>query len=122
MDKESIYELQKIDCSCNECGYLIRDIDKLKRINLELRKLHEDVFNLRKENLIREAKQLILTNKEKGEKNLKKSLILEFHYNNSPTPILYGNCSKFNKEISFIGGVLSIENQKCFVHRKDIIK
>lgn len=27
MDKISIYELQKIDCNCNNCKYFERDID-----------------------------------------------------------------------------------------------
>lgn len=26
MEKDSIYELQKIDCNCNNCHYFIRDI------------------------------------------------------------------------------------------------
>jgi hypothetical protein len=30
MDKESIIELQKIDCNCNDCKYLHRDIEKYK--------------------------------------------------------------------------------------------
>lgn len=33
MDKESIYELQKIDCNCNDCKYFERDIEKTKRLN-----------------------------------------------------------------------------------------
>lgn len=33
MDKESIYELQKIDCNCNVCKYFERDIEKTKRLN-----------------------------------------------------------------------------------------
>lgn len=33
MDKESIYELQKIDCNCNNCGYFVRDIEKTKLLN-----------------------------------------------------------------------------------------
>jgi hypothetical protein len=28
MDKESIIELQKIDCNCNDCFFMIRDFDK----------------------------------------------------------------------------------------------
>lgn len=28
MTKESIYELQKIDCNCNDCGYLVRDLNR----------------------------------------------------------------------------------------------
>ena len=30
MTKESIIELQKLDCNCNDCIYLIRDINKYK--------------------------------------------------------------------------------------------
>lgn len=28
MTKESIYELQLIDCNCNDCGYLVRDLSR----------------------------------------------------------------------------------------------
>jgi len=30
MDRESIIELQKIDCNCNDCVFMERDIDKYK--------------------------------------------------------------------------------------------
>jgi len=30
MTKESIIELQKIDCNCNDCKYLVRDFEKYK--------------------------------------------------------------------------------------------
>lgn len=30
MNKESIIELQKIDCNCNDCKFMIRDLDKFK--------------------------------------------------------------------------------------------
>jgi hypothetical protein len=30
MDKESIILLQKIDCNCNDCKFMIRDFDKYK--------------------------------------------------------------------------------------------
>lgn len=33
MDKQSIYELQKIDCNCNNCTYFERDIDLTKAKN-----------------------------------------------------------------------------------------
>lgn len=33
MDKESIYELQKIDCNCNNCKYFLRDIEKTNLLN-----------------------------------------------------------------------------------------
>lgn len=30
MDKESIHQLQMIDCNCNDCKYMKRDFNKLK--------------------------------------------------------------------------------------------
>ena len=33
MDKESIYELQKIDCNCNDCFHFARNIEKTKLKN-----------------------------------------------------------------------------------------
>ncbi len=30
MDKESVIELQKIDCNCNDCIHLKRDFEKYK--------------------------------------------------------------------------------------------
>jgi hypothetical protein len=33
MDKQSIYELQKLDCNCNNCAFFVRDIQKTKEQN-----------------------------------------------------------------------------------------
>ena len=30
MDKQSIIGLQKIDCNCNDCKFMVRDFDKWK--------------------------------------------------------------------------------------------
>lgn len=30
MDKESIFELQKIDCNCNDCVFMIRNFAKMQ--------------------------------------------------------------------------------------------
>ncbi len=39
MDKESIFELQKIDCNCNDCIYMVRDFETKKQLdNTELHK------------------------------------------------------------------------------------
>jgi hypothetical protein len=72
MNKESLYELQKIDCNCNDCGYMKRDLSRLP---------------------------------DRGK----------------PSPINYGQCIKFDKEVSFIPATCQIETQECFVHRKDFI-
>jgi len=31
MDNESVIELQKIDCNCNDCKFMLRDFEKRKR-------------------------------------------------------------------------------------------
>lgn len=28
MDKQSIYELQKVDCNCNDCKFMVRDLNR----------------------------------------------------------------------------------------------
>ena len=71
MDKESIFELQKIDCNCNDCGYMKRNMDKLPK---------------------------------KGIAN----------------PINYGFCLFKEVSVSFIPNICSVENQTCFIHRKEI--
>lgn len=31
MDKSGMYELQKIDCNCNDCKFMLRDLAKLDK-------------------------------------------------------------------------------------------
>jgi hypothetical protein len=33
MDKESIYLLDRIDCNCNSCGFMKRDLEKFNSYN-----------------------------------------------------------------------------------------
>lgn len=37
---------------------------------------------------------------------------------NASHRINYGRCVKLHKDVSFIPNTISIENQKCFIHRK----
>ncbi|MFA5299885.1 MAG: hypothetical protein WC389_17000 [Lutibacter sp.] len=80
MDKQSITELQKIDCNCNDCKSMVRDLEK-----------YHSYDNLYTEN---------------GK------------VTNPSHRILYGNCTKLNKAVSFIANVCMLENQECFEHRK----
>lgn len=76
MNKESIIELQKIDCNCNDCKFMVRDFEKYKSFD-------------------------------------------HLYSGSSPSHrINYGNCTKFNKPVSFIPAVCQIETQVCFEHRK----
>ena len=55
MDKESIYELQKIDCNCNNCFRFERDVIKTKQLNnnsmLVANKIHYGYCNKLKKNI-----------------------------------------------------------------------
>ena len=79
MDKESIIELQKIDCNCNDCKFMVRDFEKLKSF--------DHLYKGREKSSYR---------------------------------VNYGNCEKFNKEVSFIPNRCQIETQDCFKHRKEL--
>ena len=101
MTKESIIELQKIDCNCNDCVFMVRDLEKFK----SSKQWHYDL-QLKYFNLIKE--------KTKDEK-------MRFEFNSKSVSINYGNCTKFNKPVSFIPNVFQLETQQCFKHRKDIL-
>lgn len=77
MDRESIIELQKIDCNCNDCKFMLRDFEK--------RKKYDHLY--------------------KGAEN-------------ASYRINYGNCTKLNKEVSFIPNNCQLHTQECFEHRR----
>lgn len=81
MDKESIYLLQKLDCNCNDCGFMIRDFEGYKISEALALKINPDV-----------AKSGIIN---------------------------HGFCGRFDKHVTFFPGLLQIETQECFLHRKD---
>ena len=70
-------ELQNIDCNCNNCKHMVRDIEKFKSFD-----------------------------------TLYKGMEKASHRLN------YGNCTKFNKGVSFIPETCQIETQQCFENRK----
>ena len=82
MTKESIIELQKIDCNCNDCIFMARDSNKFQ----ESKKMHY-LWQLNYFNLIKE--------KTKDE-------TMRFEFDSSTAMVQYGDCSKFNKPVSFI--------------------
>ena len=77
MDKESALALQKIDCNCNDCKFMVRDMEKLK--------IHKASY---------EGTGLM--------DNLQ-----------------FGDCIKFQKQVSFIPNTCQLETQNCFEHRRE---
>lgn len=123
IETERAYNLQKLDCNCNDCGFLTRNLDAF---NKSL-KLHEKwqlgYFNGIKERLIETAN--FYKNKRgdlaRWDTILDQVEKLKFQFDKSTCKISYGTCSKFNKDVSFLPNTCQIETQDCFVHRKDLM-
>tara|TARA_R110000824_G_scaffold114161_2_gene264463 strand:+ start:678 stop:914 length:237 start_codon:yes stop_codon:yes gene_type:complete len=77
MNNTGVFELQKLDCNCNDCKFMVRDFEKLKT--------HKESY-------------------------IGTGLI---------DRLSFGKCNKFNKDVSFIPGVLQLETQNCFKHRRE---
>ncbi len=120
INKESIVELQKIDCNCNDCIFMVRDLEKYKK-SLELHHLWQlSYFNVIKNKLISRAEYFKSKNKmDKHESIMIEVGKLKFQFDKSDVSINYGHCNKLDKEVSFIPNVCQLETQKCFKHRKD---
>lgn len=81
MDKESILALQRIDCNCNDCAFMVRDLEKYHSFD---------------------------------------HVYFEAGRVTNPTwRTTYGNCTKFNKPVSFQPNTIQIDTQECFKHRRD---
>ncbi len=112
-------ELQKIDCNCNNCFFLVRN---LERFNESLKHHHKwqlDYFNTKKNNLIQRSKDWERIGEYKKAKALvKEAEIMRFQFNKKEAVIQYGFCQWFLKDVSFIPNVLQLHTQDCFLHRK----
>lgn len=123
MKKDDIILLQKIDCNCNNCKFMERDLDKYNK----WRSFHFDMqqisFGTKKAKAINDAIALVATNppeqaaKLAYERILQKAWDMEFLFERNV--INYGYCNLFVREVSFIPDTCQIETQNCFVHRKD---
>jgi len=91
-------ELQKIDCNCNDCNFMVRDIEKYKKSLSTHRKWRLDSFEKRK----------LLTGYSD-----------KFQFNKKEVSINYGRCNKLNKNVLFIPNTCQLETQECFNHRKE---
>jgi len=119
MTSESLIELQKIDCNCNNCKYMIRNIDKFNKSIEFHRKLQLDNFNNNKNKLI--VKSNFYKNRfndlELWDKLLTQADKLVFQFNKNEITIQYGKCDKLKKDVSFIPNTCQLKTQKCFEHR-----
>ena len=118
--KEHIDKLQLVDCNCNNCLFMVRDMDKFKK-SLEFHeKMQKDSFDneVRKLREKAENQRIIFNDLEKFDQIHRQASKMKFQFDKSTAVINYGNCSKFNKPVSFIPNTCQLETQKCFIHRK----
>lgn len=119
MTKESIVALQKVDCNCNDCGFMVRDFE---RFNVSVKQHHEwqlDLFTTNKAKLLEKAQEWEKKgDTDKGTALREEAAKMNFVFDKSECHIQFGNCTQFNTPVSFIPGVLQLETQGCFVHRK----
>jgi len=114
-------ELQKIDCNCNDCIFMVRDMEKFKLSLKTHEKWQLDYFNVTKANLKKRAEERKLKGEtEKANNILKEISKMRFQFDKSTCSINYGNCTKLNKSVSFIPNILQIETQHCFKHRREL--
>lgn len=120
MDKESLIELQSIDCNCNDCKHMVRDIPAFHR-SLEFHeKMQRDLFDSEVQRMKEKAKWW---RDEKGDLEKWDTLLsqaekMKFQFDKSTATINYGSCSKLSKPVSFIPNTCQLDTQTCFEHRR----
>lgn len=109
--KESIYLLQRVDCNCNDCGLMVRDMEAYAKWSEFHRQLQFERFTEDREQALFEAYTL------RDKTLLARAMKMKLQFRRPP--INYGDCNRFGKPVSFIANSCQVETQKCFVHRKD---
>jgi len=117
-DKEAIYELQRIDCNCNNCGFMKRDLETYKQWEDWNRARELEEFEKRKAKAIADAE--VIEDQGSRKALLHKAHKMRFHFEKAKL-INYGVCLQFHKSVTFLPNVCQIETQKCFIHRTDYL-
>ena len=116
---DSIIELQKIDCNCNDCIFMERDVDKFKESLERHKKIQENYFNLHRGKLLKRAREwrikgdLLKYNTVANEADK-----MKFQFDKKIVLINYGRCSKKNVDVTFIPNTCQPDTQECFSHRR----
>lgn len=108
-------ELQNIDCNCNNCVFMERDLDEFKKWAEFRKQLQYKEFESKKN----EAIEIANNHPEEKSKHslLRKANKMTFQFDKSDL-INYGNCKKYHKSVSFIPNICQIETQDCFENRR----
>ncbi len=116
MTAESTIELQKIDCCCNDCKHLVRDVQQYTDTVENDKDSQIFFFRRKKARFIIKAR----ANKDlrKRAAALKLAVAMKHVYFVQRAAINYGTCGKLNKLVTFIPNTFQLDTQYCFEHRK----
>jgi uncharacterized protein with PIN domain len=128
-------ELEKIDCNCNNCIFMQRDMQAFEKSVQLHYKWQMDYFIIIRDKVYQRAQewlekandnQYLISNnttslecKKKVDRLNKEADQMKFQFNKSEALLNFGNCQKFNKPVSFIPNVCQLNTQTCFKHRKN---
>lgn len=118
MDKESRQLLQEIDCNCNDCGFFVRDFDALNASKAQWRKNDARSIHSVRRHYWDEAQKAL----EKGRTESYQALLKERSRvtvdKSYKAGLVFGRCSKLDKDVRVVPGVCQPSTQDCFLHRK----
>lgn len=108
-----------IDCNCNDCKFMVRDIPKKKYWLDKHDTWAFNHFNTIKNSLLAKAD----FHDENGRHSTaeivrKQANKMKYQFDKKEVSINYGDCAKFNKAVSFLPGVCQLDTQDCFEHRR----
>ena len=119
MDKESTYLFQCIDCCCNDCKFMERDIVAHNRSELVHHLWQLDYFIIIKNKILSKAREWTEKGEvDKAELLFKEAKEMKFVYQNT-SYINYGYCNNLKKNVTFMPNTCQLDTQVCFKHRKD---
>lgn len=119
MDKESIIALQRIDCNCNDCIFMVRDFDRLKASAALRDSWQQATFDANRDSILRDAADYDKRGFPDKAANMRKiASRMKYAFMND-SKIAYGSCTKFDRPVSFIPETLQLDTQECFKHRRE---
>src|SRR3989338_4997337 len=98
-DKESIILLQKIDCNCNNCKHMERDLVTQQKWQDWHRKIDFEEFEKKKAKAIQDA--LGVEEEVSRNASIRIAEKMKFQFNDKAKLIQYGFCGKYQKQVSF---------------------
>jgi len=113
-------ELQNLDCNCNNCLFMLRDLTKFRASQELHRTWQQNYFNTIKQNLLdRAALWMKRGFPDKAAFVTREATRMKFQFDKKEASINYGYCSHKNIDVTFLPNTLQLDTQECFVNRKD---